>query len=245
MSERVALTLLRRLAAVKATVWRMVPRLPKRALLFDPGQPEAEADTVLEVMRTIGPLPYVVSGVAGAVRDQIIRFPLANPVPGRFNDGENGFGLWYAAFQPRTALAESAWHYRRRKLLAGIDPEAAKPEIRLLWSISVNGELVADLVSAAKREGRLTADDYGFCQGVGRLAERYLRGGLRYQSARASGGRNLALMRERFIGEPRSEGAFSFALAGRHEVDVVQMQAARTGPDHPRESRFRFRHEPA
>lgn len=139
LSASAALALLKRLAAVKATVWRMVPRPSKLALLFAPGRPEAEADTVLEIMRAIGPLPYFVSGAAGAVRDQVIGFPLANPVPGRFNDADAGFGLWYAAFEPRTALAEFAWHYRRRKLLAGLDPETAEPEIRLLWSVPVVG----------------------------------------------------------------------------------------------------------
>ncbi|MGB7989696.1 MAG: RES family NAD+ phosphorylase, partial [Candidatus Methylophosphatis roskildensis] len=172
MSAPAALALLKRLAAVKATVWRMVPRPSKLALLFAPGRPEAEADTVLEIMRAIGPLPYFVSGAAGAVRDQVIGFPLANPVPGRFNDADAGFGLWYAAFEPRTALAEFAWHYRRRKLLAGLDPETAEPEVRLLWSVPVVGELVADLIDAARNEPRLTADDYGFCQGVGRLVQR-------------------------------------------------------------------------
>jgi RES domain-containing protein len=242
LSAPAALALLKRLAAVKATVWRMVPRLPKTALLFAPCRPEAEADIVLDIMRAIGPLPYVVSGVAGTVRDQVVRFPLALPCPGRFNDGAD-FGLWYAAFERRTALAESAWHYRRRKRLAGLDPEAAEPESRLLWSVSVDGELVADLVGAARQDERLTADDYGFCQRVGRLAERHLRGGLRYRSARAAGGRILALMRESFIGEPRAEGGFILVLAGRDEVRVVQ--AAPAGSTHPLESEFRFRPMPA
>lgn len=245
MSTPAALALFKRLAPVNAIVWRMIPRLSKSALLFAPGRPETEADTVLEIMRAIGPLPYIVSGAEGAVRDQVIGFPLVNPAPGRFNDAEAGFGLWYAACEPRTALAESAWHYRRRKLLAGLDPEAAEPEIRLLWSVPVAEELVVDLTDAARNESRLTADDYGFCQGIGRLVQRHLRGGLRYRSARAAGGRNLALMRERFIGEPQPEGEFSFAMAGRHTVGVVPIQAAGAGAARQRASRFRFRYEPA
>lgn len=104
---------------------------------------------------------------------------------------------------------------------------------------------MADLIDAARNEPRLTADDYGFCRGVGRLVQRHLRGGLRYRSARAPGGRNLALMRESFIGEPRPEGEFSFTLAGRHEVGVVPIPVAQAGSVRLRESKFRFRQEPA
>ncbi|MBK7665169.1 MAG: hypothetical protein IPJ21_16800 [Sterolibacteriaceae bacterium] len=52
-------------------------------------------------------------------------------------------------------------------------------------------------------------------------------------------------MRESFIGEPRPEGEFSFTLAGRHEVGVVPIPVAQAGSVRLRESKFRFRHEPA
>lgn len=220
MSPGGPLALLDRLAPVGATLWRMVPRLPRTALLFAPAPPE-EADILLTAMRSLGPLPFALADAGASARQEVVRHPLAQPFPGRFNDGEEGRGLWYAAFEPETALAESAWHYRRRKLEAGLGPGEAAAEVRQLWQVPVAGELVADL--GGKRDRRLVADDYGFCQELGRLAAEHLRGGLRYRSARAHAGHNLALLRERFIGEPSPAAEFSFVLTGRDTVGVTRL----------------------
>jgi hypothetical protein len=224
LSGGTPLALLDRLVPVEGSFWRTLPRLPKTALLFAAGSPAADADTLLALMRSIGPLPFAIAETAAAAREEVVRFPLAQPFPGRFNDGENGFGLWYAAFEPETALAEAAWHYRRRKVAAGIAPAEAAAEVRRLWLVPVAGELVADLTGA--RDRRLTADDYAFCRDIGRLAAEHLRGGLRYRSARAPAGRNLALMRERRVGEPRAEAEFSFVMEGGDAVSVTRLAGA-------------------
>lgn len=141
---------------------------------------------------------------------------------GRFNDAS--LGAWYAAFDVATAVAEVAWHHRRRLALSAAGFPAIA-EMRELVS-RVTAELI-DLhaSSAAERAGLLDPDPgtYAEGQGFARTQREAGEHGLIYPSVRRNGGDCLVLWRPRLC-LPIVQGAhFRLAWNAEGMLDVDRL----------------------
>ena len=117
-------------------------------------------------------------------------FTHLNPFGSRFSDGS--YGVFYAAHEKETAIAETRHHTSR--FLAATNEAPLRVQMRL-YAVYVAGT-VADLRKAARKQpGILAPDDYREAQTVGRQLREQGSAGLVYLSVRRADGECIAAFR--------------------------------------------------
>lgn len=131
---------------------------------------------------------------------------------GRYSDGT--WPVLYSGLEQETALQERAFHYRR-----GIS-QGDQPTKRYwrLFSATFRG-LAKDLRPKADEWPQLTADDYSFCQEIGREVHDVLHG-LIVPSARRPAGSNVPVFAQQAVSAAIDRGFAVFEL-DRGEVRVT------------------------
>jgi len=125
-------------------------------------------------------------------------FTHLNPAGSRFSDGS--YGVFYAAKERATAIAETRYH---SELFLLATKESAMHLQMRLYHVKVQGE-VADLHGYAKKHADIVApDSYGAAQAVGKTVRASGAHGLIYPSVRAVGGSCVAAFRTRILKDCR------------------------------------------
>ena len=196
-----------RLARVRwAASFRLVPsRFPPVGLFDRVARPEdleavfaAEALTNDRLRDEAGDLRLVPPGerLAGPGTTPVMAaFTHLNPEGSRFSDGT--YGVYYAAREKETAIAERAYHTAR--FLARTREPAGEFDMRT-YVARIDGEMV-DLRGAPARghAALLAPDDYAASQAFGRARRAEGAGGIVYESVRRPGGQCAAVFRPRVV----------------------------------------------
>jgi hypothetical protein len=185
---------------------RLVPsRFPPVGLFDRVARPEdlevvfaAEALTNDRLREEAGDLRLVApeERIAGPGTTPVMAaFTHLNPEGSRFSDGS--YGVWYAAREMRTAIAERAHHTAR--FLARTGEPAGEHDMRA-YVARIDAELV-DLRGAARRghEALLVPDRYGASQAFARARRAEGANGIAYESVRRAGGECVAIFRPRLV----------------------------------------------
>lgn len=121
-------------------------------------------------------------------------FTHLNPEGSRFSDGT--YGVYYAAKDMATAIAESAFH--RARFLARTHEDAGEVDMR-----SYLAEIRADLVDlrgyGRKKPDIMSPDSYVASQTFGRARRKDGANGIVYESVRREGGHCVAAFRPKLI----------------------------------------------
>jgi hypothetical protein len=137
-------------------------------------------------------------------------FTHVNPRGSRFSDGS--YGVYYAARELATAIAETAFHFGRLATDAGDEPRYE--DFRML--VSQVDDRFHDLgrVAADAREPLLDPDSYTAGQSWAKQLREGGSRGIHYPSVRRADGRCLAIFRPRSVGIPRMAGHLQYHWDG-------------------------------
>jgi len=137
-------------------------------------------------------------------------FTHLNPGGSRFSDGS--FGVYYAASDLDTAIAETVYHFERLARDSN-DPPRREDMRVLVGAIDQSLENVPALV-AAERRAILDPDSYDAARAYGRRLREAGAVGIIYPSVRRRGGRCVAIFRARAVGLPRQERHLKYHCNG-------------------------------
>ena len=188
-----------------APSYRLVPsRFPPVGLFDRVARPEdleavfaAEALTNDRLRDEAGDLRLVPPGerISGPGTTPIMAaFTHLNPEGSRFSDGS--YGVYYAAKDMATALAESAFH-RARFLARTLEP-AGEIDMRS-YLADVRGELVDLRGYGRKKPDLMSPDTYAASKPFGRSHREKGANGIVYDSVRREGGQCLAVFRPKLL----------------------------------------------
>lgn len=137
-------------------------------------------------------------------------FTHVNPRGSRFSDGT--YGVYYAARDLATAIAETTFHFGRFAADAGDGPRYEN--FRVL--VGTVGERFHDLarVERAKRMPLLAPDSYAVSQPWGRALREHGSHGVHYPSVRRPGGPCVAAFTPRSVGLPHPAGYLQYHWDG-------------------------------
>ncbi len=192
-----------------APSYRLVPsRFPPVGLFDRVARPEdlefvlaAESLTNDRLRDEAGELQLVPPGerISGPGTTPIMAaFTHLNPEGSRFSDGT--YGVYYAARDMATAIAESAYH--RGRFLARTREPAGEIDLRS-YLADIRAELV-DLRGYGRRKpDLLSPDSYAASQAFGRAQRERGAGGIVYDSVRRAGGQCVAVFRPKLIAPAR------------------------------------------
>ena len=189
-----------------AKSYRLVPsRFPPVGLFDRVARPEdldavfaAEALTNDRLREEAGDLRLVPAGerISGPGTTPVMAaFTHLNPEGSRFSD--RTFGVYYAAREIETAIAERAYHGAR--FLARTREPPGEFDMRT-YVARIDAELVDVRGYGRRRRNDLMApDDYGASQAFARARREQGAGGIVYDSVRRPGGQCAALFRPRLV----------------------------------------------
>ncbi|MDE2149482.1 MAG: RES family NAD+ phosphorylase [Gammaproteobacteria bacterium] len=141
-----------------------------------------------------------------------------NRAGSRFSDGS--YGIYYAALEEETAIAESA-HHRARFLRATAEPPLALEMRRYVCQVART--LV--MVPADPNLGLLEPDDYRRAQAFGREQRAAGAWGLFYPSVRRAGGRCIAALRPPALKPPAVQAShYRYYWNGRYIDRIERIQ---------------------
>ena len=191
----------------------------------------ADLEEIFEIDSLTNPRLREEAGEISLVREEdrvsgpgasIIMAPFVhlNPEGSRFTDGS--FGVFYAARDLATAIAETS-HHRKRFLRATMQPEM---EIDMrVYLVDLAGPL-HDL-RGRKSDFPLVYRDDGYR--VGQNLARELRGagsnGIAYDSLRTEGGECAAVLRPRLLSSGRQERHLCYVWDGEEFADIYEKRA--------------------
>lgn len=137
-------------------------------------------------------------------------FTHLNPMGSRFSDGT--FGVYYAASDLETAVAETVFHFEAFARDAG-DPARMEDMRVLVGEIAEDFEDVAAL--PADQQARILApDDYAAGRAFGRAQREAGAMGVTYPSVRRAAGACIGAFRPRAVGLPRQERHLKYRWNG-------------------------------
>jgi RES domain-containing protein len=137
-------------------------------------------------------------------------FTLVNPKGSRFSDG--AYGVYYAAGELETAIAETIFHFERFARDSADPPRAEEMRV-LVGSIGDVFEDVAAL-PARVRSKILDPDSYDASQSYGRERRDAGANGVVYPSVRRPGGACLGAFKPTAVGLPRQERHLQYRWNG-------------------------------
>ncbi|MBB5206567.1 RES family NAD+ phosphorylase [Chiayiivirga flava] len=187
---------------------------------FDDLVPDAAARQVAIAadMRVRRGAPGVIH--RGLAYSEAIDYPFRadTVVASRFGDGTHR--VWYGALDEDTATAETCYHQvRMLREVDGIDRPVVR--YRKVYAVRAQG-LFLDLRAKATAYPDVLADDYAFCQAVGKRVAHEGLPGLLYASARRRGGECLAAFRADALSDARALYCLTYridAVAGEVAVE--------------------------
>lgn len=189
-----------------ARSFRLVPsRFPPVGLFDRVARPEdleivfaAEALTNDRLREEAGDLALVPEGerISGPGSTPVMAaFTHLNPEGSRFSDGT--FGVYYAAHEMRTAIAERAYHSAR---FLGRTHEAPGEVDMRTYLAKIDADLVELRGYGRRRKNDFMApDSYADSQAFGRARRSEGAGGIVYDSVRHARGQCVALFRPRLV----------------------------------------------
>jgi RES domain-containing protein len=216
-----------------APSYRMVPsRFPPLGLFDRVARPEdlefvlaAEQLTNDRLRDEVGELALVPreERISGPGTTAIMAsFTHLNPEGSRFSDGS--YGVYYAAHELATAIAESAYH--RARFLARTAEPPGEIDMRT-YLADIRADLV-DLRGYGRRKPELLhPDSYTASQAYGRARRAEGAGGIVYDSVRREGGLCVAMFRPRLVAPARQGPHICYiwdgkAIAGWYEKSAVR-----------------------
>lgn len=137
-------------------------------------------------------------------------FTHLNPAGSRFSDGR--YGVYYAASDLATAVAETSYHFARFARDAGDGPRYE--DFRVL--VGQIDDRLHDLarLDDAEQAPLLDPDSYAASQPWGRALRQAGSRGIHYPSVRRARGRCLAVFRPKSVGLPRAVGHLQYHWDG-------------------------------
>jgi hypothetical protein len=140
----------------------------------------------------------------------------------RFGDGS--YGLWYGSMEMITTIYETCYHIYRAIVSVEDHPNLVKQE-RAVYTVHCNGILI-DLSDKADAHPDLVANDYRFCQLIGKKLQKEGHPGILYESARTEG-RNLAVFNPRILHNPRNNCYLTYVISTREKAIRVERDVAK------------------
>ena len=212
------------------TSWRLVPsRFPPIGLFDRVSNPEdLEAVIAIESMTNdrlrneVGELSLVPEKErqSGPGTTPIMAaFTHLNPEGSRFSDGH--YGVYYAANDIDTALAETRYH--RERFLKRTNESPVEVDMRSYLS-EIKAEL-HDIRGQQKKMADVYADEYGASQTMARELREQGSNGIVYDSVRHTGGECVAIFRAN-IPQPTTQGShYCFRWDGERIVETYRKEA--------------------
>jgi len=211
--------------------WRIVPsRFPPVSLferVADPGDLEA----VVELEALTNPRLRDEAGDIGLVppEDRIggpataaimAAFTHLNPEGSRFSDGS--YGVFYAANDLDTAIAETGYH--RERFLAATGENPMELDMRV-YLVDLDGDLHDLRGQKAARPLVYRNDSYAAGQHLARTLRDAGSNGIVYDSVRRTGGECVAVFRPPVLSAARQERHLCYVWNGRKVVTVYEKRA--------------------
>jgi hypothetical protein len=197
--------------------------------VYDRISDPANFEALLEIEALTNPRVREEAGAYRKVRpEDAIGGPGSTPImasfaysgPSRFCDGS--YGVYYAAREEATAVAESRYHteaFLRATRQPSIDVD------KRLYGATIDGEF--DDIRGRSMRSKLYAaapEDYAFAQHYAyRLYHRNRVDGIVYNSVRNPGGQCMAVFRPRIISEAHIRKYVQFRWDGRRITGVVDL----------------------
>ena len=149
-------------------------------------------------------------------------FTHLNPDGSRFSDGT--YGVYYAAHELETAIAETAFH--RARFLARTHEAAGEVDMRA-YLADISAELVDVRGHGRRKPDIMNPDDYKASQAFAHEKRTAGAGGIVYDSVRRPGGQCVAIFRPRLIAPARQGPHVAFVWDGSAIVGGYQKSAVR------------------
>jgi hypothetical protein len=137
-------------------------------------------------------------------------FTHLNPNGSRFSDGT--FGVYYAASELETAIAETVFHFEAFARDSADPPRME--DMRVLVGDIANDFENADALDEPQRSQVLDPGAYGFAQAYARQLHDNGANGVTYPSVRRPGGSCIGAFRPRAVGLPRQERHLKYRWNG-------------------------------
>jgi hypothetical protein len=147
-------------------------------------------------------------------------FTHVNPQGSRFSDGR--FGVFYAARERATAVAETRFHHAR--FLAATAEGPLHLPMRL-YAVAVDARLHDLRPAAAVDPAVYDPDDYTAARALGARLRSEGSDGVAYRSVRRAGGQCVGLFRPRCASGCRAKAVLLYAWDGRAFTDVYEKTA--------------------
>ncbi len=171
---------------------------------------ERVRDEVGQVQR-VAPADRIFGPGSGPI---MAAFTHVNPLGSRFSSG--GFGVFYAAHERATAVAETAYHHAR--FLAATAERPMHLPMRL-YQVAIDSRL-HDLRSGFDAEH--AADDYGAARALGARLHATGSAGVAYRSVRHAGGHCVGLFKPRGASRCTHAAILLYAWDGQRFTDVYE-----------------------
>lgn len=147
-------------------------------------------------------------------------FTHLNPDGSRFSDGS--FGVFYAAKEIETAVAETSYH--RARLMAYTHEPAQELDMRV-YAVDLDARL-HDIRDQREEHPALYAEDsYAASQALAKDLRAQDSDGIAYQSVRHPGGECAAVFRPRLLSNCRQERHLCYVWDGRTIITVYEKKA--------------------
>ncbi len=208
--------------------WRIIPSRFPPVQLFERVADPADLDAVFELEARTNPRLREEVGDIGLVAPEdrlsgpgtaviMAAFTHLNPAGSRFSDG--GHGVFYAARDLDTAIAETR-HHRERLMRATAE---ARTELDMrVYAIDLDGELHDLRGGQAAWPPIYREDDCAAGQHLARRLREAGSNGIAYDSVRRRGGQCAALFRPRLLSNARQERHLCYVWDGQRIVTVYE-----------------------
>jgi hypothetical protein len=216
-----------------APSYRVVASRYPNVSVYDRISDAANFATLLEIEALTNPRAREEAGAYRKVRpEDLISGPGSTPImasfaysgPSRFCDGT--FGVYYAAREEATGIAESRYHteaFLRATRQPSIDVD------KRIYTATIVGEF--DDIRGRSMRSKLYAaalDDYGYSQRYAHgLYQKNRVDGIVYNSVRAAGGQCVAAFRPRSVSKARIRKHIQLRWDGRRIVGTVDLENIR------------------
>ena len=166
------------------------------------------------VVQLVAPEDRVFGAGSGPI---MAAFTHVNPAGSRFSDGS--YGMFYAARERATAVAETAYHHAR--FLAATQERAMHLPMRL-YHVAIDARLHDLRDAAAVPQSVFDPDDYTSARTLGRLLHERASAGVVYRSVRRSTGQCVGLFRPRGAKSCLQAAVLLYAWNGECFTDVYE-----------------------
>lgn len=213
--------------------YRIIPSLYRPQSLFERVSSPRDLQSILELEALTNPslrdiannIPFIQleDRVTGPCASLILMpFVVPNTTGSRFSDGS--YGVFYAAKDVATAIAETTYHRERFLSMAS----SRKMEVGMrLYSVDLKGELHDLRGRREQRPSLHRQDSYIASQVLGKSLSTTSSNGILYDSDRREEGECVAVFRARVLSNARPEQHLSFVWDGHEIVEIYQKREFR------------------